>query len=160
MKSILLIHFVLMICITGCMQTDNSHSSDKSRNETLQQIEEINDLIERIEDGDTSVELTVSQQAFTVINNNCLSCHYHESWQIEDSYWLDDSIYSYYISPHSSQPDNSRSARIIDRLAIYGTGTIWDDKVANMPQNGTLSEDDFNKLDAWVQYLINQKNNQ
>ena len=158
MRLLLIIPFFSICLLSSCMQSDNSHSSDKSRNDTIQQMEELNEIMERIDNGDTSVELTISQKAYAVIEPNCMNCHHHRDWQIEDSYWLQDTSYNYYISPHSSRPEDSRSARIIDRLAIHGTGSIWDSLGATMPQNGTLSEEDFIKLDDWVQYLIEEKN--
>ena len=158
MRLILLIPFFSLILCTGCMQSENSHSSNKTQNNTIKQSEELNEIMEKIDNGDTSVELTISQKAYTVIKNNCMNCHrpYHIDWEITDSHWLADSVYNFYIKPHDSQPENPRSARIIDRLATHGTGSLYG--AANMPENGTLSEDDFNTLEDWVEYLIEEKN--
>ena len=149
MKIISLITLSTFLHMVSCVQTDNSHSSDKTRNTSIKQLNEINELQEKSDSGDTSVELTVSQKAFLVLSNNCTGCHYHSSWEINDDFWLNDSVFSLYI-----EPDSSNNSRIIDRLSNWGTGVYG---AANMPQNGTLSEEDYTKLNNWVKYLIEQK---
>ena len=134
---------LLSLFLTSCLQVDNSHSGDKAQNSA---IEELDDILNK----DPS-QRTVSENAFVVLRQRCTNCHYHNTWELTDSYWLEDNNYSTYIEYNNNDPDGSY---LIDRLRVWGKGL----GPQNMPDNGyVLSEDEYNYLKNWVIHIHQQK---
>ena len=150
-KGLLLI-FISVLFHHGCMQSENSHSSDKSTNQTIKDLEELQKLIDLSNSEDSETTLTVSQKAYDLMGSKCINCHvpFHFNWQINDNYWLTNE-YEYDLIKMSD--GNPNSTKFIDRLAVWGTDTT-----TPMPQDGApLTEEEYNTFVDWIKFLNEQK---
>lgn len=114
----------ILIFSSSCIQTKNSSSSDQGVYEN------------------TSIDTSTPagqrlSSAYNVIKNNCLGCHSSMN-MTTDSQW----IQSGYIS--SGQPTSS-----ILYCRIQGSTCGAQD----MPKDGTISNDDLNKIKVWIENI-------
>ena len=135
--------FLFSFFFSSCLQVDNSHSGDKAQNNA---IKELDDILNK-----DPTQRTVSENAFIVLRQRCTSCHFHSTWELTDTYWLEDNNYATYIDHTNGDPDSSY---IIDRLRTWGKGL----GPQNMPEDGyVLSEEEYNYIKNWVVYIKQQK---
>lgn len=122
MKTYLYLAFSLIV--TSCYQSTNSNSFDRVHSE--------NPNIDR-----STAAGERFYQAYTIIKNNCTSCHtgYHNTWSTfnTDQAW---------ISSGLVESNDAYGSTLVIRLKNIG---------GNMPKNNPqISEEDFKKITDWI----------
>jgi len=119
-----------LFLLWGCIQDYNSSSGDRERYSPIPKIPQ-----NRQDPGQTRLA-----NAFKVIGENCLTCHFgfHNTWasNTTDEAWKNTGLVI---------PGDPFSSRLITKLQNIG---------GNMPfQSPPLSEDDFNTLVEWINLM-------
>jgi hypothetical protein len=116
--------FIILLLSSSCVQTQNSSSGDQGLYEKT------------VIDTSTPTGHRFSD-AFTVIKTNCVGCHASMNLTTEEL-WLD----SGYISAGAPA-----SSILYCRIQGSACGT------QDMPKDGTISNDDLNKVKVWIENL-------
>jgi hypothetical protein len=124
-----MIRLFILLLLSGCIQDYNSSSGDRER---------FGKRPTPTRSGNPEDERF--GRAFTIISNNCLSCHFgfHNRWasNTTDNAWKISGLVI---------PGDPFSSRLITKLQNIG---------GNMPfQSPPLSEDDFNTLVEWINLM-------
>jgi uncharacterized membrane protein len=120
--------FMLLMLVSGCIQSTNSHSNDA----TLWGREQITD--------------PTFAAAYRVLNNRCINCHSgrHAHWS---DYQTVEEWYAFENGEALVVPNNLQASSIINRLTLWGN-------VGGMPEGeANLTDEEYTALRTWIQSL-------